>query len=91
MQLHVLHVAWFLTQAQYPQHHCVGEETATRSELERLLNSADSLEWTWIVDPIDGTLNFVSGTSSLACTCLGGTAMSLEHTLREDFRAVRVN
>ncbi|KAH8965453.1 hypothetical protein BDL97_04G119500 [Sphagnum fallax] len=48
-------------QAKFPHHFYLGEETATEQELERLKNGVNEADWTWIVDPIDGTLNFVAG------------------------------
>lgn len=47
-------------QAAFPLHKLLGEETATEDDLSRL-DSPKEGEWTWIVDPIDGTLNFVGG------------------------------
>lgn len=47
-------------QEKFPDHFYLGEETATEKELERLRSGLKDSEWTWIVDPIDGTLNFVS-------------------------------
>lgn len=49
-----------LVQEKFPNHFYLGEETATGKELERLRSGVENSEWTWIVDPIDGTLNFVS-------------------------------
>lgn len=49
-----------LVQEKFPHHFYLGEETATEKELERLKSGLKDSEWTWIVDPIDGTLNFVS-------------------------------
>lgn len=49
-----------LVQEKFPNHFYLGEETATEKELERLRSGLKDSEWTWIVDPIDGTLNFVS-------------------------------
>lgn len=48
-------------QNAFPLHKLVGEETATAEQLAALGARAGADEWTWIVDPIDGTLNFVSG------------------------------
>jgi len=45
----------------FPRHFYLGEETATKKELDRLRSGPNDSEWTWIVDPIDGTLNFVAG------------------------------
>lgn len=47
-------------QKNFPRHFYLGEETATKKELDRLRSGPNDSEWTWIVDPIDGTLNFVS-------------------------------
>ncbi|CAM6046078.1 unnamed protein product [Sphagnum compactum] len=52
---------WSQVQAKFPHHFYLGEETATEQELERLKNGVNEADWTWIVDPIDGTLNFVAG------------------------------
>lgn len=48
-------------QNAFPLHKMVGEETATAGELAALDARAGEDDWTWIVDPIDGTLNFISG------------------------------
>ncbi|BBM98390.1 hypothetical protein Mp_1g13130 [Marchantia polymorpha subsp. ruderalis] len=45
----------------FPEHDWVGEETATELELKKLVTNSLSAPWTWIVDPIDGTLSFVDG------------------------------
>ncbi|CAM6096671.1 unnamed protein product [Calypogeia fissa] len=47
--------------ASFPNHRWLGEETVTAAKLERLEDGPCSSEWTWIVDPIDGTLNFIGG------------------------------
>lgn len=36
----------------FPEHHVLSEETAT---------DTDTAGWVWVVDPVDGTRNFVSG------------------------------
>ncbi|TMG84379.1 MAG: inositol monophosphatase, partial [Betaproteobacteria bacterium] len=41
--------------AAFPDHAIVGEEGSTRT-----VRNSDSM-WRWIVDPIDGTANFVHG------------------------------
>jgi myo-inositol-1(or 4)-monophosphatase len=52
--------------ATFPNHDFLGEEDvapgkeASASALEAKLSSSDS-DWLWIVDPIDGTTNFVHG------------------------------
>ncbi|XP_024359739.1 inositol monophosphatase 3 isoform X2 [Physcomitrium patens] len=48
-------------QEKFPNHFYLGEETFTDQEFERLRSGLKDSEWTWIVDPIDGTLNFVAG------------------------------
>ncbi|GAQ78513.1 inositol monophosphatase [Klebsormidium nitens] len=48
-------------QESFPDHSILGEETSTSEELERLDATLADSDWTWIVDPIDGTLNFVGG------------------------------
>ncbi|CAI5463033.1 unnamed protein product, partial [Closterium sp. Yama58-4] len=60
--------------ATFPLHRIIGEETATGEDMAWLEQGADPAaapggdgsaaaaamnEWVWIVDPIDGTLNFV--------------------------------
>jgi hypothetical protein len=46
-------------QESFPDHAILGEETSTTEELERVDAALAESDWTWIVDPIDGTLNFV--------------------------------
>ncbi|KAG6547380.1 hypothetical protein Mapa_010828 [Marchantia paleacea] len=48
-------------QKVFSEHVWVGEETATALELKKLVTNSQSAPWTWIVDPIDGTLSFVDG------------------------------
>jgi myo-inositol-1(or 4)-monophosphatase len=49
----------------FPDHGILGEESvdpgskASAAAIERVLSQ--SKEWTWVIDPIDGTTNFVSG------------------------------
>nr|CAD7454837.1 unnamed protein product [Timema tahoe] len=50
----------------YPSHKFIGEETASGDKSEPILTDAP----TWIVDPIDGTTNFVHG-FHLACISIG--------------------
>jgi fructose-1,6-bisphosphatase/inositol monophosphatase family enzyme len=56
---------------EYPQHAVLSEETAelvTRSsKLEARSSSLDARDWTWVVDPLDGTRNYVSG---IPCFCV---------------------
>ncbi|CAE8585667.1 unnamed protein product, partial [Polarella glacialis] len=48
-----------LVKEAFPEHAFLGEETAgTREAMEAVLASPD---WLWVVDPIDGTTNFVAG------------------------------
>jgi len=71
----------------YPEHAILGEETG-------LTGSADA-EYRWIIDPLDGTTNFIRGIPlyavSIACTYRG----KLEHAVivdpvrREEFTASR--
>jgi len=49
---------------EYPQHAILSEETPS---LEPRTSSLDAREWTWVVDPLDGTRNYVSG---LPCFCV---------------------
>lgn len=61
----------------FPRHDFLGEENvAPGSEASaRALNDMRSKEWLWIVDPIDGTTNFVhhrpASVVSIACAHLG--------------------
>ncbi|KAL0321083.1 UNVERIFIED_CONTAM: Inositol monophosphatase [Sesamum radiatum] len=48
---------------QYPEHKLIGEETAAACGTIELTD-----EPTWIVDPIDGTTNFVHGQVSYICS-----------------------
>lgn len=45
----------------FPQHVFVGEESVPAGGLEEALREASEAEYAWIVDPIDGTTNFVHG------------------------------
>ncbi|KAL2652035.1 hypothetical protein R1flu_020163 [Riccia fluitans] len=48
-------------QAVFPSHDWIGEETAAVDDLRKLERDFSPSRWTWIVDPIDGTLSFVDG------------------------------
>jgi len=43
---------------EYPQHAVLSEETA---DLEARDSKLEARNWTWVVDPLDGTRNYVSG------------------------------
>ena len=43
---------------EYPQHAVLSEETA---DLEARDSKLEAREWKWVVDPLDGTRNYVSG------------------------------
>jgi myo-inositol-1(or 4)-monophosphatase len=49
---------------EYPRHAVLSEETA---ELEARGSNLEARKWTWVVDPLDGTRNYVSG---LPCFCV---------------------
>jgi myo-inositol-1(or 4)-monophosphatase len=49
---------------EYPQHAILSEETAA---LEAQDSKLEAREWMWVVDPLDGTRNYVSG---LPCFCV---------------------
>ena len=54
---------------KYPDHKFIGEEStaaAGESKQKTKLSSA----WTWIIDPVDGTTNFVHGYAEV-CICMG--------------------
>ncbi len=61
----------------YPDHRFLGEEETylNGSSLEEIVADAKSKPYVWIVDPIDGTSNFVQGipgfTVSIALACEG--------------------
>lgn len=59
--------------ATYPAHRVLGEEIASAGE--------SNSEWTWVCDPIDGTLDFMSGipinTFSLALTHHGESKLGV--------------
>jgi len=46
---------------EFPQHNILGEEGASNNtnQLEEMLNAIEKEEPVWIIDPIDGTLNFI--------------------------------
>jgi len=74
-------------QKAYPDHAILGEETG--------LTGSEDAEYRWIIDPLDGTTNFIRGIPhyavSIACTFKG----KLEHAVivdpvrREEFTASR--
>lgn len=45
----------------FPDHYFLGEEGVTPENRERIIREAAEAEYAWIVDPIDGTTNFVHG------------------------------
>jgi myo-inositol-1(or 4)-monophosphatase len=63
MEVCTLQVIKAIVMEQFPEHSILGEESvpsgsaASAAALESFL----SKEWLWIVDPIDGTTNFVHG------------------------------
>ncbi|MGQ9661655.1 MAG: inositol monophosphatase family protein [Kiritimatiellia bacterium] len=61
---------------EYPQHRIVGEEDAVLSS-RSISKAARHMEFEWVVDPIDGTVNFSHGLrdwcSSVAVRCGGRT------------------
>lgn len=84
--------------ASFPEHDFLGEEDvppgkeASAAALEAKLASSD---WLWIVDPIDGTTNFVHGMPmnmpSVACTCNGEVVVGVIYDCHRDemFTAIR--
>ena len=74
-------------QKAYPEHAILGEETG--------LTGSEDAEYRWIIDPLDGTTNFIRGIPhyavSIACVYKG----KLEHAVivdpvrREEFTATR--
>ncbi|BES89613.1 inositol monophosphatase [Nesidiocoris tenuis] len=51
---------------EFPDHKFIGEETAAETNMPLVLTD----EPTWIIDPVDGTLNFVHGNPHV-CTSIG--------------------
>ena len=45
---------------EFPEHAFLGEEDCGKGAAEALAAAADD-DWLWVVDPIDGTTNFVHG------------------------------
>ena len=75
-----------IIEAEYPSHAILSEETRSHTS---------TAGWVWVIDPIDGTRNFVSGIPFF-CTnialCLNGVtqlALTYEPNRREEFLAVR--
>lgn len=74
-------------QKAYPNHAFIGEEGGIQG-------NTDS-EYQWIIDPLDGTTNFIHGIPhfavSIACTCNGQLehAVVLDPIRREEFTASR--
>lgn len=70
----------------YPDHKILGEETGTTD---------GTAEYEWIIDPLDGTLNFIRGIPhyaiSIACIYRGKVehAVVLDPVRREEFTATR--
>lgn len=60
-----------LISARFPNHHFLGEEDQTELDGERLgtgRTAPDAETLQWIVDPIDGTVNFASGLPVWCCS-----------------------
>lgn len=77
-------------QKAYPDHGITGEEGAHQE-------AAEGCEYEWIIDPLDGTLNFIRGIPhyavSIACLYRGKLqhAVVLDPIRREEFTASRGN
>ncbi len=71
---------------EFPEHHILSEEAAGEVVAEG---------WQWVVDPLDGTRNFVAGVPHFAfnlALCRDGApllGLTLDPILREEFLAVR--
>ena len=76
-------------QKTYPTHGFLGEETGRRE------GSGEGADWLWIIDPLDGTTNFIHGfpqfAVSIAVQHKGVTehAVVLDPVKREEFTASR--
>jgi myo-inositol-1(or 4)-monophosphatase len=74
-------------QKAYPDHAILGEESG--------LNGSEDAEYRWIIDPLDGTTNFIRGIPhyavSIACMYRGKLehAVVLDPVRREEFTASR--
>jgi len=78
----------------YPDHAILGEESG-ETEGAQPANGSDASEYQWIVDPLDGTLNFIRGIPhyaiSIACLYRGKVehAVVLDPIRGEEFTASR--
>jgi len=65
--------------AEFPQHTVLSEETAS---------GTDTAGWVWVVDPLDGTRNFVSGIPffciNVALCCDGEPVVAVTHDPNQD-------
>ncbi|CAI5740679.1 unnamed protein product [Hyaloperonospora brassicae] len=70
-------------QASFPSHECLGEEDVApgSAAAAQALEALVSKEWLWIVDPIDGTTNFVhhrpASVVSVACAHYGDVTVGV--------------
>jgi len=52
---------------QYPEHRCMGEEDASLGD-KALASPPGERGYEWIIDPIDGTVNFANGLPTWCCS-----------------------
>lgn len=58
-------IAWGIVRAAFPTHAILAEESA---EAVQALENANESPYTWVIDPIDGTVNFTHGLPSWCCS-----------------------
>ncbi len=79
----------------YPDHKFIGEENTHLSQEDTDQDSTEESEYTWVIDPIDGTANFVRNIPhfcvSIACLHKGklDTGVILDPMRQEEFVASR--
>ena len=82
--------------AHFPEHRLLAEEDAAeRGDRSGVTNDAPAGEWTWIIDPLDGTTNYLHGYPAYAVSigvARGATleaAVVLNSASGEEWSAVR--
>ena len=77
-----------ILQKSYPEHAIISEEAGT-------VGNPDEAEYTWIIDPLDGTTNFIHGIPHFAVSIACIKGHNIEHAViydpikREEFIASR--
>ena len=65
-----------LIAARYPAHAVVGEECGTTGD-------PDTAEWTWVLDPVDGTKGFLRGAQFCVALALLDATSPASHNKRD--------